>query len=90
MDDHILNGGHGDFKKVGIGSVGEMPINFSCRTSIQSHEFIHKVFTCLLPALGISLEIRESVFGNWTVDDFLLEEIDLVEKENESRVFEPM
>ena len=57
LDDHVLDGSHGNFQEIGVCSVGEMRINFSARASVQSHEFVHKVFACLFSTAGIALEI---------------------------------
>ena len=53
-------------------------MDFSCGVAIESHEFLHEVCACLLPAGDIACEIREAKFGDRAVSYLLLEEIDLV------------
>ena len=90
MDDHILDGRHCDLQEIGICGIGEMRIDFSARTSIQSHEFFHKVFACLLRIGCIALEIGEAEFGDRAMSDLGLEYIHLVQEKDQSRTLEPM
>lgn len=43
-----------------------MTIDFSSWAPVQGNEFVHKVFTCLLPTGGIALEIAKPEFGDGT------------------------
>ena len=90
LNDHVLDRSHGNFQEIGICSVGEMRIDFSARTSIQSHELVHEVFACLFSTTGIALEIGEAKFRNRTVLDLGLEYIHLVQEKDQCRVLEPM
>ena len=80
MNDHILNGRHGDFEEIGIGCVCEMAVDLSLWTSVQSYKLVHEVLARLLPACGIALEVRESEFGDRALGYLGLEQIDLVEE----------
>lgn len=88
--DHVLYGSHCNLEKIGIGSVCKMAINFTSRASVQGNKFVHEIFGCLLPACSISLEIRESEFGNGAVTNLCFKQVDLVQEEDQRRVFEPM
>jgi hypothetical protein len=90
LDDHVLDRGHRNFQKIGIRGIGEMRINFPARTSIQSHELVHKVFACLFSAAGIAMEIGEAEFGDWAVLDLGLEYVHLIQEKDQSRILEPM
>jgi hypothetical protein len=90
LDDHVLNRSHCDLQKIRVRSVGEMRIDFSARTTIESHELVHKVFARLLRVGGIALEIREAEFGDWAVSNLGLEYIHLVQEKDQRRILEPM
>jgi hypothetical protein len=67
-----------------------MRVDFPARTSIQSHELVHKVFACLFSTASIALEIGEAEFGDWAVLDLGLEYIHLIQEKDQSRILEPM
>jgi hypothetical protein len=90
LNDHVLNRGHRNFQKIGICSVGEVRVDLSARTAVQSHKLVHKVFARLFRAGGIALEIGEAKFGDWAVFDFGLEYVHLVQEKDQSRILEPM
>ena len=90
MDDHILNGSHGDFEKIGVGCVCEVAVDFSCWSSVESYELVHEVFARLLPACRVALEIGEPEFGDWALGNLGLEQIDLVEEQDEGGLLEPV
>ena len=60
MNDHILDGNHGDFEERGIRRIREMAVDFSSGGSVESNEFVHEVRACLLPARGVALEVGET------------------------------
>lgn len=81
---------HCDFEEICIRRIGEVRVDLSAWTPVQSHEFIHEISACLFPVGGIALEIGKAAFGDWNRSDFRLEEIHLVQEKNQCRVFEPM
>lgn len=78
LDDHVLDGDHGDFQEGGISGVGKVPVDFSSGRAIQSHELLHEVRAGLLPAGAIPREIGEAKPGDRAIGDLLFKEIDLV------------
>ena len=78
LNDHVLDRHHGDLEEGGIGGVGEVAIDFSCRSAIEGHEFLHEICAGLLPAGGITSKIREAEFGDRVGGYLLLEDVDLV------------
>ena len=90
MNDHILNGSHCNFEKIGIGCVCEMAVDFSSWTSVQGDKLVHEILARLLPACCVTLEVGEAEFANWTRGYLCLEQIYLVEEEDERGVLEPM
>lgn len=88
--DHVLHGTHSDLEEIGIGSVCKVAINFTSRASVQGNKFVHEIFRRLLPACSISLEIGEAELGDWTVTKLGFKQVNLVQEEDQCRVFEPM
>ena len=90
MNDHILNGSHCDFEKIGISCVCEMAVYFSSWTSVQSDKLVHEILARLLPACCVTLEIGEAEFGDGTVSNLGLEYVHLIQEKDQCRILEPM
>ena len=78
MYDHILNGSHSDFEKIGVSCICEVAVDFASWISIKGYEFVHEVFACLLPACCVALEVGETEFGYRAGGYLCLEQIYLV------------
>lgn len=108
MQDHVLDTGHGDLEKVGVGCVGEVnvdvldtEVSFRGKSTgydsgahllgvaVKALEVVLKERGCVFVRLWISRVFRE-VLLDWSVGEFLLKQVDLVEEEDDGCPNKPL
>ena len=60
-----------------------MAVDLLLWVAVQTTELVHEVLASRLPVGWVALEVGKAVIGDGIVEDFLLEEIHLVEEEDE-------
>lgn len=90
LDDHVLNGIHGDLEQVGVGGVCEVAVDLLLRVAVQGAELVEEVLGGGFGVGGVADEVGEAVLGDGVVFDLGLEEIHLVEEEDQGRAREPL
>lgn len=89
LHNHVLHALHGFVEQVGVGCVGEVDVGLFARVAHEVLEFAREEFLTGVDVLVAAREVRE-VFANrrLAAHDLLAEEIDLVEEQDESGLFE--
>lgn len=88
LDDRVLDTLHRDLQQIRVGCVGEVHVYLSPFGTVEPSEFVGKVLRCRTVVIVGSCVIGEVIFDR-LARQLLLEEIDLVEKEDDRRLLEP-
>lgn len=81
--DHVLDRSHRNFEEVRVCGVRKVAVNFLLGVAIQRAEFIHEVLARLLPIVGLSVVVRETMLGDWAFCQLFLEKIHLVKEQDQ-------
>jgi hypothetical protein len=83
LDNHVLYGAHGDFEEIGIGCVGEVPVNLLVGVAVQGAELVHEEFARAFPVGGVAVIVGEAMLADRAVGKLGFKEIHFIEEEDE-------
>jgi len=85
---HVLHALHRNLQQIGVRCVGEMNVDFLVPVAVKITELLgEELGSCGEIFVG-TLVVGEVVF-HWALLEFLLEQVDLIEKEDNRAMFEP-
>ncbi len=89
LNNHILHAGHGDLEQIRVGGIGEVGVDFLLAVAIQTPKFLIEELRGRFLIRGI-VRVFGEISWDGTAGQLILEQIDLVEKQDDGRPDKPL